>query len=64
MKFIGNIFVLIVILFLLSQFPEILKISIMLVQVVGGYTLNIIEHHPIFFCVGVVVIYGLMKTRK
>jgi len=64
MKFLGNLFVIVVVIFLISQIPDLIKIPIMLVQVVGGFTINIISNHPIFFCVGVVVIYGFIKTRK
>jgi hypothetical protein len=50
-------------LFLLSQFPGIIKLAILLIQTVGGYAIALISVYPIMFAVGIVLIYGLSNAK-
>ncbi len=58
-----RLFIILLILYVLSQFPGIIEVFVLLFQSVGGYTLALIEHHPLFFALGFLFIYGLGRAR-
>jgi hypothetical protein len=58
-----RLFVILLFLFLLSQFPGIIDVFVLLFQAVGGYTLALIDQEPIFFAVGFLLIFGLAKAK-
>jgi len=58
-----RLFVIFLMLFVLSQFPFIIKLFILLFQAVGGYALQIGKQHPLMFALGFLFIYGLGRAR-
>lgn len=58
-----RLFVILLFLFVLSQFPGIIEVFIMLFQAVGGYALAIIDQQPLMFALGFLFIYGLGRAR-
>lgn len=51
-------------LYVLSQFPGIIEVFVLLFQVVGGYIVKLIEQQPLFFALGLLFIYGLGKAKQ
>lgn len=51
-------------LYVLSQFPGIIEVFVLLFQVVGGTIVRLIEHQPLFFAVGFLFIYGLGNAKS
>jgi hypothetical protein len=58
-----RLFVILLFLFVLSQFPGIIEIFVLLFQAVGGYIIALIDQEPLFFAVGFLFIYGLARSR-
>ena len=58
-----RLFVILLFLFVLSQFPGIIEIFVLLFQAVGGYIIALIDQEPLFFAVGFLFIYGLSRAR-
>jgi hypothetical protein len=58
-----RLFVILLILFVLSQFPGIIQIFIMLFQAVGGYAIAVARENPLMFALGFLFIYGLGRAR-
>mgnify|MGYP001115352783 CR=1 FL=1 len=63
MKLVTRLFALGLLIFLLSQFPGIIDVFVLLFQLVGGYAIKLIQEAPIFFAVGFLLIYGLNKSK-
>jgi hypothetical protein len=63
-NFATRLFVIFLILYVLSQFPGIIEVFVLLFQAVGGYALALIEYHPLFFAIGFLFIYGLGRPRS
>ena len=51
-------------LYVLSQFPGIIEVFVLLFQAVGGYIYLLIKQHPLFFALGFLFIYGLGKAKQ
>jgi len=62
-KLATRLFVILLFLFVLSQFPGIIDVFVLLFQAVGGYALALIDQHPLFFALGFLFIYGLGRAR-
>lgn len=63
LKFGFRIFALVLIVFLLGQFPGIIKLVVTLFQAVGAVVVAMIKTQPIFFAVGFLLMYGLAKAK-
>jgi hypothetical protein len=64
MNFLFKLFIIGLILYLLSRSPGIIKLFVLLVQTVGGYTWACIKEHPVFFAIGIILIYGMNSRKK
>jgi hypothetical protein len=62
-KLATRLFVILLFLFVLSQFPGIIDVFVLLFQAVGGYALALIDQHPLMFALGFLFIYGLGRAK-
>jgi hypothetical protein len=51
-------------LFLITQFPLLIKFFVLLFMVVGAYSLALVQTNPILFSVGFILLYGVTKNRN
>jgi hypothetical protein len=56
--------VILLFLYILSQFPGIIEVFVLLFQAVGGYIYLLIKQQPLFFALGFLFIYGLGKAKQ
>lgn len=62
-KLATRLFVILLFLYVLSQFPGIIDVFVLLFQAVGGYALALIDQHPLMFALGFLFIYGLGRAK-
>lgn len=55
----GRVIALVLLGWLISQFPGVLEVIILMFQVIGMFIIRLIEVEPVAFAVGFLVIYGL-----